>query len=98
MQLEALQGDVVIRKLDKKITGELDLAKDLVIAGSHSSPHTVVGAVRTRVEGDVRYLRVAKATTIKHADRHRTTKLAAGDYMIYPQRERGGNGDRAVED
>ena len=98
MKIPALQGDQVIRKMDKPITGRLFPARDLVIAGSHSSPHTIRGKVLTKIEGDVRFVRVARATVIEHADRHNTTKLAKGDYWIYPQRERGGDGDRAVED
>lgn len=98
MQFHALQGDQVIRKLDKPIAGKLEPATNLVIAGSHTSPHTIRGKVLTRMDGDVRKVRVARATTIEHSDRHRTTKLTKGDYEIYPQRERGGDGDRAVED
>jgi hypothetical protein len=94
----ALQGDQIIRKLDKRIAGELEPARDLVIAGSHSSPHIIVGRCYTRMERDRRLVRVSRATIIKHADRHRPTKLIKGDYEIYPQRERGGDGDRAVED
>ena len=98
MDVFALQGDQIIRKLDKPLTGKLESAKALVIAGSHTSPHTIKGPCKTRVAGDRRYVRVARATEIVHADRHRTTKLPKGDYEIFPQRERGGDGDRAVED
>jgi len=98
MEIFALQGDQIIRKLAKPITGKLETAKELVIAGSHTSPHTIKGTCKTRVSGDRRLLRVARATEIVHADRHLTTKLPKGDYEIFPQRERGGDGDRAVED
>jgi hypothetical protein len=98
MDIFALQGDQIVRKLSKPIAGKLEKAKDLVIAGSHTSPHTITGLCRTRVEGDRRLVRVSRATTIVHADRHRTTDLPKGDYEIFPQRERGGDGDRAVED
>ena len=98
MDVFALQGDQIICKLSKPITGKLEAAKDLVIAGSHTSSHTIKGAVKTRVDGDRRLVRVARATEIVHADRHRTTKLPKGDYEIFPQRERGGSGDRVVED
>ena len=98
MDIFAIQGDQIIRKLAKPITGNLEVAKDLVIAGSHTSPHTLKGTCKTRVDGDRRIVRVARATEIVHADRHRTTELPKGDYDIFPQRERGGQGDRAVED
>ena len=98
MEIFALQGDQIIRKMPEPITGKLEAAKDLVIAGSHTSPHTIKGACKTRVDGDRRLVRVARATEIVHADRHRTTKLPKGDYEIFPQRERGGAGDRAIED
>ena len=98
MEIFALQGDQIIRKLAKPIVGKLESAKDLVVAGSHTSPHTIKGTCKTRVDGDRRFVRVARATEIVHADRHRTTKLPKGDYEIFPQRERGGAGDRAIED
>jgi hypothetical protein len=98
MEVFALQGDQIIRQLDQKITGKLEAAKNLVIAGSHTSPHTILGKCLTRVDGDRRLVRVGRATAIVHADRHNETKLPKGDYEISPQRERGGNGDRAVED
>jgi len=78
MDVFALQGDQIICKLSKPITGKLEAAKDLVIAGSHTSSHTIKGAVKTRVDGDLRLVRVARATEIVHADRHRTTKLPKG--------------------
>jgi hypothetical protein len=98
MEIFALQGDQVIRKLDNDIAGNLEPATNLVIAGSHSSPHTIRGIVLTRMEGDVRLVRVELDTTIEHAGRHRKTVLPAGDYEIFSQRERGGNGDQAVLD
>ena len=98
MNIFAIQGDQIIRKLANPITGKLDAAKDLVIAGSHTSPHIIKGTCKTRVDGDRRLVRVARATEIVHADRHRTTELPKGDYEICPQRERGGQGDRAVGD
>jgi len=98
MKINILHGDQVIRKLSNPIKGDLDPATDLVIAGSHSSPHTIRGNVLTRSESDVRFVRVESDTVIDHADRHKTVQLPAGDYVIYPQRERGGDGDRAVED
>lgn len=98
MEIFALQGDQIIRKLDKRITGKLEAAKDLVIAGSHTSPHTIRGTVYTRLEGDLRLVQVRKGTTIEHAGRHRATQFPKGDYSIGPQRERGGDGDRAVGD
>jgi hypothetical protein len=98
MNIFAIQGDQIIRKLEKPIVGKMEAARNLVIAGSHASPHTIKGMCKTRVNGDRRLVRVARATEIVHADRHRITKLPKGDYEIFPQRERGGAGDRAVED
>jgi hypothetical protein len=98
MDIFALQGDQVIRQLSQPIAGQLAPAKLLVIAGSHSAPHTIRGTVYTRMEGDLRLVRVKKATVIEHTGRHRPTMLPKGDYSIGTQRERGGDGDRAVED
>jgi hypothetical protein len=98
MEIFALQGDQVIRQLSKPITGKLALAKDLVIAGSHSAPHTIRGTVYTRMEGDIRLVQVKKGTFVEHEGRHRPTRLPKGNYSIGPQRERGGDGDRPVED
>ena len=99
MNIFALQGDQKIIKLDTPITGKLEKATNLVIAGSTSgSPHTIRGTVETRMEGDRRLVAVRRATTIDHKDRHNPTKLPKGDYLIEPQRERGGDGDRAVMD
>jgi hypothetical protein len=97
MEIFALQGDQIIRKC-APVAGKLESVTNLVIAGSHTSPHTIRGKVQTRVEGDVRFVVVPRATTIDHADRHNQTKLPKGSYSISPQRERGGTGDRAVED
>ena len=41
---------------------------------------------------------LATATTIEHAGRHPPIALLAGDYSLTPLRERGDDGDRAVED
>jgi hypothetical protein len=98
MKIFALQGDQIIRKLDRGIAGNLESATNLVIAGSHSSPHTIRGNVLMRMDGDVLLVRVELDTTIEHAGRHQNTVLPAGDYEIFSQRERGGNGDHAVED
>lgn len=98
MNVFALQGDQIIRKMERPIAGKLEAVKDLVIAGSHTSSHIIKGACKTRVEGDIRFVRVARATKIIHADRHQATEMPKGDYEIGPQRERGGDGDRAVKD
>jgi hypothetical protein len=97
MEIYALQGDLRIEKL-ASISGKLQPAKDVVLAGSHEGEHVLKGACETRVEGDVRLVRVRRATKIVHASRHQETQLAKGCYSIGPQRERGGDGDRAVED
>jgi len=98
MEIFALQGDQRIIKLDKPIKGKLLPATNLVIAGSHEGAHTILGKCMTRVERDARLVRVARKTKIVHASRHKETLLPKGDYSIGPQRERGGDGDRAVED
>jgi len=98
MDIFALQGDQIIRKLDKPIEGKLEPVSNLVIAGSYTAPHTIRGTVHTRMEGDLRLVHVRKGTVIEHDGRHHETLLPKGDYSICPQRERGGDGDRAVMD
>ncbi|HEY5960282.1 MAG TPA: hypothetical protein VIV60_27200 [Polyangiaceae bacterium] len=97
MEIYALQGDLRIEKL-AKISGKLTPANNLVLAGSHEGEHVLIGTCETRMEGDVRLVSVKRATKIVHASRHQETRLATGCYSIVPQRERGGEGDRAVED
>jgi hypothetical protein len=98
-QLHARHGDLVIEKIAALPAG-LKLAKvtSPVVAGRLSSPHTVRGTVGIATDGDDTYVQVERATTLDHADRHLPAKLGKGLYHFYPQRERGGQGDRAVED
>jgi hypothetical protein len=98
MHIFAIQGDQVIRKLDTKISGKLQPATNLVIAGSHEGTHTIKGTCQTRLDGDIRLVRVQRKTKLVHASRHLETAMPAGDYSITTQRERGGDIDRAVED
>ena len=96
MEIYARQGDQVIEA--KGITGELTEHTDLVIAGSQTSAHTLRGKCEARREGTRLFVRLSADSVITHADRHRDTPIVAGTYEIRPLRERGGNGDRAVED
>ena len=95
-EIYARQGDVVIRQ--QSATGELTPATDLVVAGASSHPHTIVGPCLYRRDGRTTLVRLATATTIEHAGRHPPIALLAGDYSLTPLRERGDDGDRAVED
>jgi hypothetical protein len=95
-EIFARQGDVVIRQ--QAATGELVPATDLVVAGASSHPHTIVGPCLHRREGRTTIVRLAADTTIAHAGRHQPIPLPAGDYRLSPLRERGDDGDRAVED
>ena len=96
MKIYARHGDVVIRQ--QSVDGELATATDLVIAGSSSSPHTILGACHYRQEGQETLVRIAKDTTIEHAGRHKPIPLPAGDYVFSALRERGDKSDRKVED
>ena len=100
MHLYARQGDLVIEKLDAPISAELMEHTGLVLAGRGTSPHRVAGKVLAAQDGSTWLLRVpaAAAVSIEHSDRHNAVALEPGDYRIKPLRERGGNGDRAVED
>lgn len=95
-EIYARQGDVVIRQ--QPATGELTPAIGLVVAGASSHPHTIVGPCLHRREGRRTVVRLAVPTTIEHAGRHTPISLPAGDYELTPLRERGDDGDRAVED
>lgn len=97
MEIYARQGDLVINKAATMPDG-LEKQRGLVLAGATSSPHTVVGTVEAKRDGGSTFIRVTEATTVEHAGRHKPVKLAPGDYVVRPLRERGGEGDRAVED
>lgn len=101
MNLYARQGDLVIEKLAKPITGDLLPARDVVFAGDSSGhTHTLRGSCLMRRDGRTHFVRLEKALPLEHAktDGHKTIELAPGDYEIRPKRERGDASDRAVED
>lgn len=101
MQLYARQGDLVIDKLAKPITGDLEPAVNPVLAGGSSGhPHTLRGKVLIRRDGLRTHVRVTKAAALEHGrpDGHVTIELEPGDYEIAPLRERGDASDRAVCD
>lgn len=98
-EIYARHGDLVIEKFPLNThSGDLDRATDYVVAGSHSSPHTIRGVCLQRRDGEQIRVRIPEDTQLVHADRHTVIPLPAGDYTIGPLRERGGEGDRAVED
>jgi hypothetical protein len=97
----ARQGDLIINRLDKPITGDLTETKRITFAGDSSGhPHTLLGDAMQRREGRRTFVRLAHEGTIEHgrAGGHQPVTLPAGDYEIGPLRERGDAGDRAVED
>lgn len=99
MELYARHGDLVIAKT--KISGDLQKTKDLVFAGDSSGhPHTLKGACEYRKSGRTTSVRLAKDAKLVHGkpDGHKTITLEAGDYEVYPLRERHDGSDRAVED
>lgn len=100
MEIQCLHGDMVLLKSPIPDGTTLKPATDLIIAGSHTSPHTIAGKVLTSEPSEFRerWIRISEDTTISHAGRHATKPLPAGDYRVYPQRERGSGMDRAVED
>ena len=105
MNIYARQGDLVISKL---ADGALDAAnlvarENISLAGDSSGHrHRVVGPalVEATAARERTKFRVSAATTLVHEkqDGHADVALAAGDYEILPLRERGGAGDRSVED
>jgi hypothetical protein len=97
----ARQGDLVVEKLAAPIDGELVRSERVVFAGDSSGHrHSLSGAVLYRRDGGTSLVRVSKAVTIEHerAGGHRSVPLTPGDYSIRTLRERGGSGDRSVED
>lgn len=98
MELYGRQGDLVFSRVERA-DGELLPASDYVLAGAASgAPHTVRGEVLARREEGRTLVRVTEPTVVEHAGRHQPLELEPGDYEIRPLRERGGEGDRAVED
>lgn len=97
MHIYARQGDLVFNKVPS-VSGDLKPSRGLVLSGSDSDPHTVVGETLSRRDGRNIFLRVGAPTEVTHAGRHLPITLEAGDYEVYPLRERGDQEDRAVED
>jgi hypothetical protein len=100
MEIYARQGDLVISRFDGDV-GEQLPAKDHVFAGDSSGhPHVLKGKSKIRVDGRRTLVSVEKPTKLVHgkSDGHPTVEIEAGAYEVYPLRERGDKGDRAVED
>ena len=100
MEIYARQGDLVINKFEGD-PGELSPAKDHVFAGDSSGhPHTLKGKSKIRIDGRRTLVLLEKPTELVHgkSDGHPTVSIEAGTYEVYPLRERGDEGDRAVED
>ena len=100
MNLYGRQGDLVIEKISK-VEGDLIAVTDHVFAGDSSGhPHTLRGKSKIRQDGERTFVVLAKAAELVHGkpDGHETVKLKAGAYEIRPLRERGGTGDRMVQD
>ena len=97
MNIEARQGDLVIRKATQD-GGEFQKEQNAVIAGSAGSEHRIAGVNLIRREGDRTVVRVLEPTQLIHGNRHLPVNLSPGDYVITRLRERGDGRDRAVED
>lgn len=101
MNLYARQGDLVIEKLPRPIPGDLEKATNVVFAGDTSGhPHILRGTALIQRDRRSTRIRLAEPMALEHGrpDGHRTVQLEPGDYEVRPLRERGGDGDRAVED
>lgn len=100
MEKYARHGDLVIDKLSDTEAAAFNFkpVTNFVIAGSSSSPHTVRGTIGVARDGGGTYLDVPEPTVLDHSSRHEPIPLEAGKYRVGPLRERGGEGDRAVED
>lgn len=96
MHIYARQGDLVFRK--EAVSGELTKAVNHVLAGAKTAPHTLRGTALVRTDGSRTHFRIAEPTTVEHAGRHKAVTLEPGDYLTTILRERGGAGDREVED
>ncbi len=98
MKIYARQGDLVIQKAT---LGKFDGAKKVtnyVLAGSGSSSHILRGTSLVLAAGPETSIRLAEDSSIDHQERHLSTPMPAGDYLVAPLRERHGDADRAVED
>ena len=87
MEIFARHGDLVIEKTT--ITGKLEKATNLVLAGADTSPHTLRGKVQMRRDGRNTLVRLSKRTKLTHSSRHEDKWLPKGDYTIRPLREAG---------
>lgn len=98
MHHHARQGDIVFCTANFGANFDGARAVNHVIAGSGSSSHVITGVAMVKREGDETRIRVIEPTTVTHADRHLDVSLPAGDYSVWPLRERHGSVDRPVED
>jgi hypothetical protein len=102
MYITARQGDLIIEKLSRPISGELTKETNFVFAGNASRhPHTLRGTALIQRAGRATRIRIAEPTVLDHGrpDGHETVRLdEAGDYEVRPLRERRAGGDMAVED
>lgn len=77
-------GDLTFVKHTSPHTVDLKPARDLVVAGNDTAPHTIVGACLFAREGEgantVLRIRLPEDTRIIHAGRHTEGLLPAGDY------------------
>jgi hypothetical protein len=96
-------GDLVLRAISKaeaEKSGELQAARDLVVAGHDTAPHTIRGLVSYRMDGEgaarITTFVVHEDTTIEHAGRHEPGELLAGAYRMAALVE--GESRSAVED
>lgn len=95
-----LHGDITIHPLPGGIPAGIELkpARDIVIAGAKSSPHTIRGEILFAERNGGFFVRVMKSTSVDHSTRHNDIILTKGDHFAHPQRERGDGQDQAVAD
>ena len=98
MNIFARQGDLIVSKIDGATLSGSKKTNHVLAGGLSGHTHTIVGPSVVSVDGDVTKFTIAKATQIKHAGKHKPTKLPAGSYSATILRERGGQGDRQVVD
>ena len=100
MKLYARQGDLIIEKLTQ-VDGDFTKATNLVFAGDSSQHrHRLLGTVLMQRVGRAIRVQVAESLELVHETPggHKTVLFVPGAYEVRPQRERGDQGDRAVED
>jgi len=96
MKIYARQGDLVINRAEA--ADRLEPVQNYVVAGSHTAPHTILGAAAIRRSGLNLHVTVEADTTLIHTGRHPTIPLPKGSYVINSQRERNGANDQPVND